>query len=56
MRSKTVTLATNYVALREHSPQFLILTNLLPAEIDELLTDFVLSWKRRNHSLDGAVR
>lgn len=48
----------NYLALRERPGQFLALTSLLPAEFDELLTDFAPAWERyhRYHTLDGATR
>jgi hypothetical protein len=45
-------------ALRERPRQLLALTSLLPAEFDELLTDFAPAWERyhRYHTLDGANR
>ena len=48
----------NYVALRERPTQFLALTSLLPAEFDDLLTDFTPRWERyhRYHTLDGDRR
>ena len=48
----------NYLALRERPTQFLALTSLLPAEFDELLTDFAPRWGRyhRYHTLDGERR
>lgn len=48
----------NYLALRARPTAFLALTSLLPAEFDELLTDFAPAWERyhRYHTLDGAVR
>ena len=48
----------NYLALRERPAQFLALTSLLPAEFDELLTDFAPRWERhhRFHTLDGGRR
>ena len=48
----------NYLALRERPAQFLALTSLLPAEFDELLTDFAPRWERyhRFHTLDGDRR
>ena len=48
----------NYLALRERPTQFLALTSLLPAEFDELLTDFAPRWERyhRYHTLDGERR
>ena len=48
----------NYLALRERPPQFLALTSLLPAEFDDLLTDFTPRWERhhRYHTLDGDRR
>ena len=48
----------NYLALRERPAQFLALTSLLPAEFDELLTDFAPRWERyhRYHTLDGERR
>ena len=47
-----------YLALRERPTQFLALTSLLPAEFDDLLTDFAPAWERhhRYHTLDGQVR
>ena len=48
----------NYLALRERPAQFLALTSLLPAEFDDLLTDFTPRWERyhRYHTLDGDRR
>ena len=48
----------NYLALRERPTQFLALTSLLPAEFDDLLTDFAPRWERyhRYHTLDGHRR
>jgi hypothetical protein len=48
----------DYLALRERPRQFLALTSLLPAEFDELLTDFAPAWERhhRYHTLDGTKR
>lgn len=48
----------NYVVLRERPTQFLALTSLLPAEFDDLLTDFAPAWERyhRYHTLDGHLR
>jgi len=48
----------NYLALRERPTQFLALTSLLPAEFDDLLTDFAPRWERhqRYHTLDGTRR
>ncbi len=48
----------DYLALRERPRQFLALTSLLPAEFDELLSDFAPAWERyhRYHTLDGATR
>lgn len=48
----------NYLALRERPTQFLALTSLLPAEFDDLLTDFAPRWERyhRYHTLDGHQR
>ena len=48
----------NYLVLRERPTQFLALTSLLPAEFDDLLTDFAPRWERhhRYHTLDGERR
>lgn len=44
--------------MRERPTQFQALTSLLPAEFDDLLTDFAPTWERhhRYHTLDGAKR
>lgn len=48
----------DYLALRERPRQFVALTSLLPAEFDELLTDFAPAWERhhRYYTLDGKRR
>ncbi len=48
----------DYVTLRARPTQFLALTSLVPAEFDELLTDFAPRWERyhRFYTLDGARR
>jgi len=47
-----------YVALREKPRQFLALTSLHVAELDDLLTDFAPAWERyhRWHTLEGKRR
>lgn len=48
----------DYVCLREKPRQFLVLTSLEVAELDELLTDFAPAWERyhRWHTLEGKRR
>jgi len=48
----------NYLARRERPTQFLALTSLLPAEVDDLLLDFAPVRERypRYHTLDGKRR
>ena len=48
----------DYLTLRERPGPFLALTSLVPAEFEELLTDFAPAWERyhRYHTLDGAKR
>ena len=48
----------DYRALRERPRQFVALTSLLPAEFDDLLTDFAPAWERyhRYHTLEGKRR
>ena len=47
-----------YLTLRERPRQFVALTSLLPAEFDDLLTDFAPAWERhhRYHTLEGKPR
>lgn len=48
----------DYAKLRERPTQFQALTSLLPAEFDDLLTDFAPRWERyhRYRTLDGKRR
>ncbi|GAA4012051.1 hypothetical protein GCM10022408_25810 [Hymenobacter fastidiosus] len=51
-------MSTDYLVLRERPRRFPTLSSLLPADLDELLTDFAPAWERyhRYHTLDGAKR